>query len=78
MNKSLLDLLRREEELLAGIRGANDAIEHFFTCRLQDKNDKQILDNVISHEQDRKEKAERNLLEVRKEIKEYFSFIMEL
>lgn len=78
MNKSLLDLLRREEELLAGIRGANDAIEHFSHVDCKTKNDKQILDNVISHEQNRKEKAERNLLEVRKEIKKYFSFIMEL
>lgn len=78
MNKSFLGLLRREEKILAEIRNANDAIENFSHVDCKTKNDKKILDNVISHEQDRKEKAEENLLEVRKEIKEYFSFIMEL
>lgn len=78
MNKSLLDLLRREKKLLTEIKLQRETIKEVSRAECKTKYYEELRDKVISQREHAKEKAEENLLKVRKEIKEYISFIMEL
>lgn len=78
MNKSLLELLKREEKLLTEIKLQRETIKEVSRAECKTKYYEELRDKVISQREHAKEKAEENLLKVRKEIKEYISFIMEL
>lgn len=78
MNKNLLNLLIREERLLTEIKMQSETIEELSHAGCKTKYYEELRNKAISQRQSAKEKAESNLLKVRKEIKGYISFIMEL
>ena len=78
MDKSLLELLKREKKLLTEIKLQKETIKEVLHFACKTKYHEELRDKVISQREHAKEKAEENLLKVRKEIKEYISFIMEL
>ena len=80
MNKSLLELLQKEAIFLDTVRRKSCVINDY-THDIQESKSKYVQDlygKVILECTKEKEKAEENLLKVRKEIKEYLSYIMKL
>ena len=80
MNKSLLELLQKEAIFSDTARRKSCVINEYTQEKLECKSEyyRNLCDRVISESTKEKEEAEENLLKVRKEIKEYISFIMEL
>lgn len=79
-NKSLLELLQKEAIFLDTVRRKSCVINDYNREILELKSEytQKLYGNVIQKCTKEKEEAEENLLKVRKEIKEYLSFIMEL
>lgn len=80
MNKSLLELLKEEEREVENIRFFTRSADNFIS-HAENKEEGYNIDScyrIASEYEEKSQKSEENLVEIRKGIKQYLSFLMEL
>lgn len=80
MNKSLLELLEEEKKEIANIRWSRESVADFISYAENKKEGyhEESCYKIASEYEEKAKKSEEKLKEIRKEIKQYLSFLMEL
>lgn len=80
MEKCLLDILLEEQDKVRTINSAMESIEFFQTQKetVREQGDISACDRIIANYKRKAEEASAELIEIRKGIKEYISWIMSL
>jgi len=76
MDKSLLELLRKEETEMVGLKFYRNSAAEFIS-HAKNK-DEEAWYRIASEYEERAEESERKLIEIRKDLRKYLSFLMEL
>lgn len=80
MNKSLLELLRKEDAEIANLKFYRNSVAEFIS-HAENKDEgyhEEACYRIASEYEKRAKESEKKLIEIRKELKEYFSFLMKL
>lgn len=80
MEKSLLDILLAEQDKVRTINSAVESIEFFQTQKetVREQGDVSACDRIIADYKRKAEEASAELIEIRKSIRDYASWIMSL
>lgn len=80
MNKSFLELLKAEDDAICGIESFKKSIIYFLneSENADNEKDRETCKRLVSDYENRVTKEEENLLQIRKELKNYIAYLKAL